>query len=111
MDRKFFVLSVIVAIFFVAVSCEKEAEKFIEVSKNENGEHKVEYDDQNRITKLLWHDKKDDVFKKISFTYSDDMIRFKVENCSYEEYIATGSYTKLERNLIFQGSKKLVIDF
>jgi len=111
MGRKIFVFSVIVAMFFVAVSCEKEAEKFIEVAKNENGEHKVEYDDQNRITKMLWHDKKDDVFKKITFTYSEDVIRFKTENISHEEYIATGSYTKLDRNLTFQGAKKIIVDF
>ena len=113
MSRKFFVISVIAAMFLVAVvaSCEKEAERLLEVVKNENGEHKVEYDDQNRIAKLLWYDKKDGVFKKTTFSYSDDLIKLKIENISNEEYVATGSYTTLDGNIILKGAKKIVVEY
>ena len=84
MSRKFFVLSVIVAMILAAgvVSCEKDAEKLLETVKNENGESKVEYDEQNRIAKVVWYDKKDEDFKKSTFAYSDELIKVKIEKIS-----------------------------
>jgi hypothetical protein len=113
MSRKFFVLSVITAIFFavVVVSCEKEAEKFFETTKNENGEHKVEYDDQNRIAKLLWYDKKDDVFKKSTFSYGDNSITMKIEGISNDEFLSTGKYTKFDDKIIIKTDKKIVVEY
>jgi CRISPR/Cas system CSM-associated protein Csm3 (group 7 of RAMP superfamily) len=113
MSRKFFVLSVITAVFFtvVLVSCEKEAEKLLETAKNENGEHKVEYDDQNRITKLLWYDKKDDVFKKTTLSYGDRSITMKIEDVGYDEFLTTGEYTKLDDKVIIKTDKKIEVEY
>jgi len=88
------------------VSCEKDAEKLFEVVKNENGESKVEFDDQNRIAKIVWYDKKDDVFKKTTFKYGDD-IRLKIEAISHDEYLMIGEYTKLDDKIILKTDKKL----
>jgi lipopolysaccharide export LptBFGC system permease protein LptF len=113
MSRIFYVLSVITVIFFavVVVSCEKEAEKLFETAKNENGEHKVEYDDQNRITKLLWYDKKDDVFKKSSFAYSENAITMKIENISHDEFLTIGEYKKLDDKIVIKTDKKIVVEY
>ena len=116
MNRKFLVSSVIAAMIFAAgvVSCEKDAEKLLEIVKNENDERKVEYDEQNRIAKMVWYDKNNEVFKKYSFTYSDEFIRVKIEEISYEEYLMTGKYTKLDNidnKIILSGVKKVYLDF
>ena len=113
MSRKFFVLSVITAMFFsaVVVSCEKDAEKLLETVKNENGESKVEYDEQNRIAKVVWYDKNDEVFKKSTFAYSDELIKVKMEKISYDEYLMTGEYTKLDNTVILAGAKKIMVEF
>ena len=113
MSRNFFVLSVITAMFFatVVVSCEKDAEKLLETVKNENGESKVEYDEHNRIAKVVWFDKNDEVFKKSTFTYSDELIKVKIEKISYEEYLKTGEFVKLDNNVILAGAKKITVEY
>ena len=113
MSRKFFVLSMITALFFAAVvvSCEKDTEKLLETVKNENGESKVEYDEQNRIAKVVWYDKNDEVFKKSTFTYSDELIKVKIEKISYDEYQMTGTYTKLDNKIILAGAKKITVEY
>ena len=113
MSRNFFVLSVITAMFFatVVVSCEKDTEKLLETVKNENGESKVEYDEQNRIAKVVWFDKNDEVFKKSTFAYSDELIKVKIEKISYEEYLKTGEFVKLDNNVILAGAKKITVEY
>ena len=113
MNRKFFVLSVIIAMFFAAVvvSCEKDVEKLLETVKNENGESKVEYDEQNRIAKVVWYDKTDEVFKKSTFTYSEELIKVKIEKISEDEYQKTGEFNKLDDKIILSGAKKITMEF
>ena len=112
MSRKFFVLSVITAMFFAAVivSCDKDTEKLLETVKNENGESKVEYDEQNRIAKIVWYDKNDDVFKKSTFAYSEELIKMKIEKISYDEFLMTGEYTKLDK-VTLSGAKKITVEY
>ena len=117
MSRIFYVLSVFAAMFFAAVvvSCDKDAEKLLETVKNEIGELKVEYDDQNRVAKIVWLDKSDDAFKKTTFNYDDDLIKLKNEKISYDEYIMTDKYTVLEDRTILNdfvknNHKKIVIE-
>ena len=93
------------------VGCDKDMENLLEIVKNENGYTKAVYDEQNRITKIFWYDKDSDVYKKTSFTYSDDVIRLKVEKVSHDEYLAIGEYTVLDDNIIKFGGKKIVMEF
>ena len=113
MSRRFFVISVITAMFFAAVvsSCDKDMENLLEIVKNENGETKAVFDEQNRITKVLYFDKKDDVFKKTTFTYGDGSITVKIEESSYDEYLAIGEFRILDDKIILKTDKKIIVEF
>ena len=94
MNRRFFVMSVMTAILCAAVfvSCNKDMEKLVETI-NADTNSKIEYDNQNRVTKLLWYDNETDVFKKATFTYEDgkNLPRiFEVVTVDYAEYASTG---------------------
>ena len=94
MNRRFFVMSVMTAILYagVFVSCNKDVEKLVETI-NADTNSKIEYDNQNRLSKLLWYDNETDVFKKASFTYEDgkNLPRiFDVVTVDYAEYASTG---------------------
>ena len=113
MNKKYFMFSVIIAMFFAVIvaSCDKEAEMLLEIAKKEWGEHKAVYDDQNRVVKALWYDKENNVYKKTLVTYGDDWVKLKFENSSYDEFTTISEYTTIFGINFGAPYKKVYIDY
>ena len=92
-SRKFISLIVITALFAVLfTSCKKDKDddevQLLETIKYSSGSYdKYEYDDQNRITKISWYGKDDNLVGMETFTYSgNDLVKHVSEEIGYAQY-------------------------